>query len=227
MTKLVLIHTVTPVLKSFPKLIKESIGDIEIINVLDEFLAIDVNRRKQFTANNMRRLYALVENAQNTGADLVMSTCSTLSPHIDLIQPFMNTPILKMDEGMIREAVYLGENILLMATAVSTIEPSKQQLFKVASELGKKVTVDVLHSQDAFIALNSNDRKKHDEILLELASKINHYDVVLLAQASMAHLDHKIREICGCPVLSSPNFAINLLKEKIDRLNKKEKAKCI
>ena len=56
---------------------------------------------------------------------------------------------------------------------------------------------------------------KHDALLLEMAKEISGYDCVVLAQASMAHLDKKIEEICKIPVLSSPGLCLEQVKETL------------
>lgn len=53
------------------------------------------------------------------------------------------------------------------------------------------------------------------QILLDMAKDISGYDCVVLAQASMAHLDQKIEEICKIPVLSSPGLCMEQVKETL------------
>ena len=52
-------------------------------------------------------------------------------------------------------------------------------------------------------------------ILLDMAKDISGYDCVVLAQASMAHLDQKIEAICKIPVLSSPGLCMEQVKETL------------
>ena len=68
------------------------------------------------------------------------------------------------------------------------------------------------HEQPAMKAVQMD---RHDAILLDMAKDISGYDCVVLAQASMAHLDQKIEEICKIPVLSSPGLCMEQVKETL------------
>ena len=67
----------------------------------------------------------------------------------------------------------------------------------------------------AFQAMKAVQMDRHDAILLDMAKDISGYDCVVLAQASMAHLDQKIEEICKIPVLSSPGLCMEQVKETL------------
>jgi hypothetical protein len=69
---------------------------------------------------------------------------------------------------------------------------------------------------EAYQALMAGDRARHDAILYAAATEIsNEVDVLVLAQASLAHLRDTFAAELTCPVLASPP----LLMREIARLS--------
>ena len=90
-----------------------------------------------------------------------------------------------------------------------------KEMMEKAEKLGKKIQIDFRANAEAFKAMKAVEMDKHDALLLEMAKEISGYDCVVLAQASMAHLDKKIEEICKIPVLSSPGLCLEQVKETL------------
>lgn len=217
MAKVALIHTVQSVLLTFDKRIKDVIDDVKIVNTLDEYLASDPAERGEFTVNNMQRLFSIVRCAEMTEPDAIVVTCSTLSPTIEKIRPFIKTPLITIDEAMIRKAAEIGSKITILATADSTVEPTKNKLLSEVKRLNKKIDLSVIVCPEAYVAIKAGDKEYHDEIVKRRALEIKQQDVVILAQASMAHLEEIVQKICGCTVLSSPRMCIAQLKETLEQ----------
>ena len=53
---------------------------------------------------------------------------------------------------------------------------------------------------------------------MEKATEFTGYDCIVLAQASMAHLEHEIAAVTGCPVLTSPRLCVEEIKQKLASL---------
>lgn len=211
--KVALIHTVRSVLATFGDEIKAAIEDVVITNALDEYLATDPAERGKFTIKNMNRLFKIVQCAEMTDADAIVVSCSTLSPTVELIKPFINVPLIAIDEAMLKKAVEIGTNIAVMATAESTIIPTTQGLQREAGKLNKKIQLSIIRCPDAYVAMKSGDIAQHNEIIIKQACHIKNQDVAVLAQASMADVEDDIAKICKIPVLSSPKLCIEQLKE--------------
>lgn len=216
MKSIALIHTVKTVAVSFDETLKNYVGEeIKVHNLWDDFLANNPNEVGEFTIENRNRLFFDIKSAEMTGADLIVVTCSTLTPVVNLIRPFVRVPLIAIDDAMGRKAVTYGERILILATAGSTKEPLTGKLQAEAEKIGKKVRIDFRDNAEAFRAMKAVQMERHDELLLEMAKEISGYDCVVLAQASMAHLDKKIEEICKIPVLSSPTLCLEQVKETL------------
>jgi Asp/Glu/hydantoin racemase len=211
--KVALIHTVQSVLLTFGNRLKGAINDVKVVNTLDEYLASDPAEKGEFTKGNMQRLFSIVRCAEMTEPDAIVVTCSTLSPTIEKIRPFIKVPLITIDEAMIRKAAEVGSKITIMATADSTVGPTRTKLLSEAKKLNKEIELAVIVCPDAYVAIKAGDQRYHDEIIKRRALEIKQQDVVILAQASMAHLEEIIQKICGCTVLSSPSMCIAQLKE--------------
>lgn len=216
MKSIALIHTVKTVANSFEQKLKDYVGEpVKIHNLWDDFLANNPNEIGEFTIENRCRLYNDIKSAEMTGADMIVVTCSTLTPIVNMIRPFVRIPLIAIDDAMGRKAVTCGERILVLATAGSTEGPMREKLNAEAAKLGKSIQIDFQANAEAFQAMKAVQMERHDAILLDMAKNISGYDCVVLAQASMAHLDQKIEEICKIPVLSSPGLCMEQVKETL------------
>ncbi|MDY4609602.1 MAG: aspartate/glutamate racemase family protein [Sphaerochaetaceae bacterium] len=208
--KIALVHTVPTVYLSFAQRLLEEIPSAVISNTVDEFLASDAEIKGEFTKNNLNRLLRILKAAEETEADVIAVTCSTLSPSVAYCRPFFSVPLVTIDERMIGEAVKLGPNILVVSTAGSTIGPTFSKLRKAAADLNSVVHLEHVVCQDAYVAIKQRNQALHDQIVLETVKKIDphHYDAIVLAQASMAHLEAPMSRLTGLPVLSSPRYCV-------------------
>ena len=216
MKSIALIHTVKTVATSFDQTLKDYVGEeVKVHNMWDDFLANNPNEVGEFTIENRNRLFNDIKAAEMTGADMIVVTCSTLTPTVNLIRPFIKVPLIAIDDAMGRKAVTYGDKILVLASAGSTEIPMRDKLNAEAAKLGKTIEIDFVANAEAFRAMKAVQMDVHDAIFLKMAEEISGYDCIVLAQASMAHLDKKIEEICKIPVLSSPTLCLEQVKETL------------
>jgi Asp/Glu/hydantoin racemase len=216
--QLVLIHTISPLLDVFNKLSAELLPGVQLMHVLDEPLLERVRQRGQLAPEDSARLQTHVAVAEETGADAILVTCSTVSPCVDDVRPQANIPVMKIDEAMIAEAVATGTRIGVVATNVTTLEPTRQLLEAQAEVAAKEIEVELVLVENALSALLSGDGTTHDNLVkkavLELADQV---DVVVLAQASMARVLDVIPEAKRpVPILSSPHLALERVRKLLE-----------
>ena len=207
---LVLVHTVPPLLEVFNQLMAEILPGVKVFHILDEPMLERVKRRGGLADEDGERLAQHVAGAAAIGADVVLVTCSTISPVVDMIRSSVPIPVLKIDEAMIREAVSLGSRVGVIATAATTLEPTRWLLEAEAARQGRTLTTEMVLVEGAIAALFAGDGETHDRLVsraaLELAARS---DVVVLAQASMARALTAIPEQQRpAPILSSPHLAL-------------------
>jgi Asp/Glu/hydantoin racemase len=214
--RIALLHTVKSVLDSFEPLLRASLpGQLKVHNLLDEFLASDPAETGVFSAANLRRLELDLWSAELTGADLIAVTCSTLSPHVAGLRASFSVPVVAIDDAMCALAAGTGRRVMILATARSTVEPTTAKLLAEAKAAGREIETRHLVAEEAYAAIKRGDRARHDAIVLGLASGISGCDVVVLAQASMAHLEAEVARLCGCPTLSSPSLCVAEIGQRL------------
>ena len=207
MKQVALVHTVRPVLESFPTLLRQTVEtELKMYNLLDEFLASNPAEIGYFSIANRNRLFNDIKSAELTGADIIVVTCSTLTPTVEMIRPFVSVPIVAIDDAMTEEAVRIAKKIKVVATAMSTLEPTIAKLNKEAQKIGAEITVDAEDNLPAYTAMRSTDMATHDRLVLKMIEESTGYDAIVLAQASMAHLQEQAQAIAGVPVLASPTL---------------------
>lgn len=208
--KLVLVHTVSPLLDVFNKLGAEFLPESQLVHILDEPLLDRIRQRGNLASEDSARLQTHVAMAEHIGASAVLVTCSTVSPCVDDVRPKASIPVVKIDEAMITRAVMIGSKIGVVATAASTLEPTRQLLQAQADASGKEIETELVLVDNALSALLSGDGTTHDSLVkkavLELAQRV---EVVVLAQASMARVLEVIPEAeSKVQILSSPHLAL-------------------
>ena len=215
MKRVVLIYTVKSVLDSFEGKLRAAIKEeLAVHNTFDDYLATDAGEKGEFTQDNLNRLFYILKAAELTKPDAIVVTCSTLTPAVCTIRPFIGVPVIAIDDAMTKKAVTLGDRITIMATAQSTVEPTTQKLLHDAKEAGKEINIKSIVCPEAIAALKKGDKARHDELLRKVAAEnLARGEIVVLAQASMAHMQQEIERISGCPTLSSPDLCVAQTKE--------------
>ena len=95
MKRIALIHTVKSVAVSFEEMLRKGVGcEVKVHNLWDDFLADNPNETGEFTADNRNRLFLDIKAQELTGADLIATTCSTLTPAVEMIRPFIKVPVI-------------------------------------------------------------------------------------------------------------------------------------
>ena len=218
MKRIVLIHTVKSVYETFEKDLRVATGDIKVYNMLDEFLVADSIERGLFTVENRMRLIHDLSSAQLTGADLIVVTCSTLTPHVVAARPFFTTPIIAIDDAMCTLAVSQGSKITVLATAESTVSPTLRKLEEEADLQNKEVSLSSLCCPEALVHLKAGQKAKHDKLVLDMARQVKDSDTIVLAQASMAHLEDLVQAQTRKRTLSSPHLCIAEVARQLGKM---------
>jgi glutamate racemase len=209
-----LIHAVLPAMPPMREALAAELPQARVLNVLDEGLLTEVERRGGLTPECIERLVTQVGLAITAGADAVLLTCTAYSTVVDQVQArFPSVPVLAVDQVMVDQAVARATRIGVLATVDAGLQQQLTLLRRAAEQAGKTIElVPSLHPA-AMAALQRGDGDTHDTILLEalpgLAAQV---ELVLLAQASMARLLPHL-PVLAVPVLTSPQLAVNHLRQ--------------
>jgi len=213
---LALVHTVTSLVGLFSALAREMLpADAAVTHIADELLLQVVLAQGALSPFIYRRVAEHVIAAEAAGADVVMLTCSSISPCAEPAGLMVGIPVLKIDEPMVDRAVALGARIGVAATVPTTLKPTTELVYARAAASGRAVAVEAALAPGAYAALSAGDPQTHDCIVREtLQGLMARNDVVILAQASMARVVETIPQAeLVVPVLSSPRPAMERARD--------------
>lgn len=209
MKKITLLHTVKSVYNSFPEMLSSALGkDVKMTNIVDEFLISNTIREGCFSSYNRERLLSDMALADREESDLLVVTCSSLTPYVLELQSNIKTPLITIDVNMCAEAAKSGGNITVLATVPTAVAPVINRIEDNLRKDGKTALVSSLLEEEAMSALKRGDIETHDKLLVSLAETSPKTDLFVLAQASMVTAEEKIEKATGKKVLSSPRSCI-------------------
>jgi Hydantoin racemase len=211
--RLALIHTVLFAAELFKKKLAARYADLQSFHVVDESLLQELMRSNGImTPGLVRRLATQAGLARDAGADVILFTCSSTSPAVDMVRPMIDVPIVKIDDPLADAAVRIGEKIGLICTARTTLGPSENLIREHAGRQGRKVEIVTRLETAAFEAVMAGNKARHDELVRRAAMELSgDCDVIVLAQASMAHLVPELAGSLKVPVLASPDLCVEAL----------------
>ena len=205
--------------KDLKALCEEIIPDVKVYQIIDDSLIQEVNANGGPTSGVKRRLYMYYQAAASLGVDLILNQCSSVGEVADTIQPFVDVPIIKIDEAMAQKAVSLGKKIAVIATVQTTVGPSVRIIETAAREAGVQAEVrEYLVDGAMMILIQQGDVETHNKMVIGTIKKAaEENDVVVLAQGSMYVLMPLLSDIKK-PVLTSPRLAVEYIKEQLESL---------
>lgn len=171
------------------------------------------------TSAVLERLTSHVEYLARQGSAAILVTCSSLGEATEQLaaRRGASPTLIRIDEAMADRAVELagdGGRVAVLATVQSTAGPTERLIQRSAERAGVAVHIDVDVLEEAGKARARGDQDHHDTLINNALARWtpgHHTDVVVLAQATMAHLANPSQKVSGVPVLSSPALAVERL----------------
>lgn len=205
-----LIHTSATLVPVFQQLCNEYLPGVQVFNIVDDSLIKHCIRDGELKPDTARRVVNYAASAEAAGADFILYTCSSIGAAVETAATLSGVPVLRVDQPMADKAVQTGKNIGVIATLLTTLNPTTDLVKRRAAVAGKEVEVISKLCEGAFDALMSGDAATHDAMvaaaLKELSTQV---DVIVLAQASMARVVDTLAEADKkVPILASPGIAI-------------------
>lgn len=218
--RICLIHTAPLMVQVFTPLCRERLPEVKVTQIINESMIKDTIEAGCVREPTIDALQTFAEASFKLGMELVMVTCSSIGPAVDIIQGRFQKPVLRVDEPMAEAAVARGTRIGVAATLRTTLEPTAALLLRKAQEAGKPVQLVECLCEGAFDAVIAGDAETHDALVSKaMIERLADVDVIVLAQASMARVAERLPPgAISAPVLSSPALAMDYLKERLARL---------
>jgi Asp/Glu/hydantoin racemase len=215
------VFTAQSIVESIGQLFAELVPDCRVISIIEDALIQDVIRAGQVTPEIARRLVRYYLAAEDTGADLIFNTCSSIGDVAAMARSLVKIPIVKIDDAMAAEAVRIGARVGVLATLPTTLAPTVRLVKAQAEKSGRNVTVVEGLAKGAFEALVAKRPERHDEMVLAAAEQVaRQTDVIVLAQGSMARMEEALASRTGKPVLSSPRRGVLEVKQTLERMGR-------
>ncbi|WP_139346594.1 aspartate/glutamate racemase family protein [Sinomonas mesophila] len=210
---LAMLHTVPGLVTDMEARAADAVPGLRVLHYVDESLLRDTVAKGTTPRHVRRRLVNYARYAEESGAQALLVSCSSIGEAATAAQDFVSIPVLRIDTPMADLAVASGDRIGVIATVSATLGPTTRLVQAAAERHNKSPAITARKVDGAFDALRAGDRKMHDTLVLaaflELAAEC---DVVVLAQASMARVVKRTQEQPGGPiVLTSPDSGMTQL----------------
>lgn len=203
---IVFLHTADVHIKMFAEIADQLDCNKRIHHIVDASLLLDA--QQQGITDELKVRINNAMEAASLSANVVVCTCSTIGSEAEKSGDKKGFISMRIDRAMADKSVQIGSNILIVAAVQSTLQPTRELLQDSANRLKKSPIIDVLLVEDAWIYFEEGETEKYIQTLAErIHQNYSSYDVVVLAQASMA----KTADLCSnidIPVLSSPNLGV-------------------
>jgi len=208
-----LIHTSATLVPVFQELCKQYLPGVATFNIVDDSLVRNIRERGAVTPEIFKRVDDYVLSAQDSGADYILVTCSSIGAPVEAAAAKAKVPVLRVDQPMADLAVQTGKHIGVIATLATTLEPTSDLVKRRAAFAGKEIELKSVVVEGAFEALMSGDAAKHDRLVGDTLRQLSKdVDVILLAQASMARVVDTLSEADKTvPIVASPPNAIKYI----------------
>lgn len=207
---------------SVTDLLEEILPDAEVLHFVDSDVLATVMREGGISRASTNRMVHLARAAEEAGADVIFSACSSLGPAMEVARERVGVPIVRIDDGMTRLAVERAARIGVLATVPTTLGPTADLIDQKATESGKEVEILRHLSEGAFETLMGGEREQHDRMVLESALELApQVEILVLAQASMTRLAPLLVRETGLEVLTSPRSGVEYVRRMLDAVREK------
>lgn len=180
-------------------------------NLLDDRLLADAQTEGGITAPLAARMDSLIELALAGGADGVLLTCSQFGERADRRESDADgVTVLSADGPLFAEAVAAApERVLLVASLASAASDSGARLEQAFEAAGSAARVHPLVIPDAAAPLSAPELV--ETLAAGIAGVDEPYDLVVLAQYSLAGAASSLADRFGVTVLDGPAAAARRL----------------
>lgn len=210
--RIVLVHAVTVAIEPVHASFRWRWPTAELVNLLDDSLARDLATAGELTPAIHARFAALTRYALDIGADGILFTCSAFGAAIDAARADAPVPVLKPNEAMFLDALEHGTRIGMLTTFEPSVASMEEEFRSTA--LGR-ATLRTVCVPEAMQALNAGDTETHDRLLAQAALSLSDCDALMLAQFSTARAGSAVAAAVDCPVLTSPDSAVDRMRTQV------------
>jgi aspartate/glutamate racemase len=211
-----IVHTSFVAVDGLTALFSEFAPQVNLRHIVDDSLLDEVLNTGGVTPGVRKRLGCYLEAAEQMGADVIFSQCSSIGEAIDEAAVGISVPVVRIDTRMAELACEAGERIGVVATLGTTLLPTSNLIEKTAKAMSRQIAVDRVLVEGAFDDLRAGDLDLHNAKVIDAVHDLSkRVDVVVCAQGSMA----AILPLMGkteVTVLTSPRTGVKHALEVLD-----------
>jgi glutamate racemase len=227
MKKIAIIHTTTATVEPLKALAAELLPDYQVVNFVDDAVLPQLLENGGDVTAVAGRLVQYARFAAEVGATAILSACSSVGEVVAQMQAAVPVPVVRIDEAMARAAVQralqANGRIAVAATLPTTLQPTCRLLEQTAVAAGQGLAITPLLVEGAYQKLMAGDKEGHDQALVAaLGEAAAQADVVVLAQVSMARVLPHLPEAQRARFLTSPQPALEQLRDSLQNFSMDE-----
>lgn len=191
--------------------------ELKLVNFVNEELLYHANRFNGVDDWGKKTFLNLFTQAVDADVSAIVIACSLYSTFADDAQKFTEKPVIAIDGPMIKDAVFTGKKIGILATTASAGPTEERKILDAAQAAGKTISTQVKICTEAMDALKSQNEPLHNHILSEAAAQLeaDGCDCIVLSQITMACAKKEMTNIT-VPVLTSPESGARYLNHILD-----------
>lgn len=194
MKKLYAIYTVNNfmdmIYRPFGQELERNHPDVKVYNIMDDSLLVDTRTYNGMTPTIASRMLNYAKAAENSGADGVIVTCTSVNAATKMIRPLLNIPIINIEEPVAEMAVEKGKKIGILATLPTSPAAIGRVIQEKADQQHKEIEIVNRVVDGAFDIYCEGDIARHDEMVREELYRLaEEVDVIAFAQVSMSKVE--------------------------------------
>jgi Asp/Glu/hydantoin racemase len=206
-------ESVAPARRAFAELWPEA----QIFDLLDTSLAPDLAAAGLLTGAMTERFrtlgrYAAGLDRAEDRADGLLFTCSAFGPAIEAVKRDLPIPVFRPNEAAFDRAIATARRIGLIVTFAPSLGALSSELYQMAEIARRDIAIVGVIAEGALNALKAGDGDRHDELIDAAARGLPSVDLLLLGQFSAARAAPLLRQWANCPVLTTPECAVEALR---------------
>lgn len=195
--------------------IRDALPDAMVWNLLDDQLLPDAQEQGGVTETLARRMDGLIDLALEGGADGVLLTCSLYGVVAEK-RGGKDVSVLSPDGPLFADVIDAKPaRVLLVASLQSAGTDSSERLSRACTSAGLTVDIETLVVPDAATPLPAEELAR--TLLGAISTATAPYDLVVLAQYSLAPAASELRTHLDSPILDGPSAAARRFAEEQER----------
>lgn len=165
--------------------------EIEAYNIMDDSLLVGTRKYGRMTPEIAARVLHYAKAAEESGAEGIIVTCTSVNEATLMVKPFLNIPMIGIEEPVAEQVVAAGTRIGVIGTIPTSPVAIDRTIRRMAAEMGKEIEIIDYVVEGAFDILQSGDREKHDDMVRATLKRVaQEVDAIAFAQISMSKLVH-------------------------------------